>query len=206
MQGLQMLRTRVATGVLGSVRHNSGLASFMNLQKEIKKIPKTDAEELNKARETQRKMDQSAKGKEVMRHYIYVTATKNNMHICASDEFVDRSYIPESIDEKLLQKVRAPQEVRFHISCGHLGIKKKDRGEFDGAFQTSVRAFELLEKKGMLSRPIEIVLRGFGSGREGFFSALTAPEGEKVASKVDRLSDRTKLNQGGTRPPGRRRV
>lgn len=176
------------------------------MQKEISKIPKTDAEELNKARETQRQIDQSAKGKEVVRHYVHVTATKNNLHICATDEFVDKSFIPESIDEKLLQKVRAPQEVRFHISCGHLGIKKKERGEYDGAFQTSVRAFELLEKKGMLTRPVEVVVRGFGRGREGFFAALTAPEGEKVASKVDRLSDRTKLNQGGTRPPGRRRV
>lgn len=162
--------------------------------------------ELNKARETQRLIDQSAKGKEVVRHYVHVTATKNNLHICATDEFVDNSFVPESIDEKLLQKVRAPQEVRFHLSCGHLGIKKKERGEYDGAFQTSVRAFELLEQKNMLSRPVEVVVRGFGRGREGFFAALTAPEGEKVSAKVDRLSDRTKLNQGGTRAPGRRRV
>jgi small subunit ribosomal protein S11 len=113
-------------------------------------------------------------------------------------------------------------------SCGNLGLKKAQRSSFDAAYQLStymmkkmaVHTWRLGGKK-MTMNPlrrlldigstpgspgIEVIMRGFGPGREAFQKALLGSEGAMLRPKVTRVADATRLKFGGTRSPAVRRL
>lgn len=53
---------------------------------------------------------------------------------------------------------------------------------------------------------IELVLKGFGPGREALISALGSAPGEEIRKKVKRITDATPLKIGGVRPKKRRKL
>lgn len=53
---------------------------------------------------------------------------------------------------------------------------------------------------------IEVVLRGFGAGREAFQKALLGTEGSMIKPMIVRVSDATRLKFGGCRSPAVRRL
>lgn len=53
---------------------------------------------------------------------------------------------------------------------------------------------------------LEIVLRGFGEGREAFKQALMGIEGRNIRPKVCNVSDSTRIKFGGARSPNPRRL
>jgi len=55
-------------------------------------------------------------------------------------------------------------------------------------------------------RDLEVVLRGFGKGREAVTKALLGAEGRFLREKIKMVSDDTKLKFGGTRSPNPRRL
>jgi small subunit ribosomal protein S11 len=55
-------------------------------------------------------------------------------------------------------------------------------------------------------RNVEVVLRGYGKGREAVVKALMGNEGRGLRDKVIRVSDATRLKFGGTRSPKPRRL
>lgn len=55
-------------------------------------------------------------------------------------------------------------------------------------------------------RGIEVVLRGYGQGREAFQKALLGSEGRLVKGLVKKVTDNTRLKFGGTRSRAVRRL
>ena len=53
---------------------------------------------------------------------------------------------------------------------------------------------------------LEVILRGFGSGREAVTKALLGTEGRFLRSKVIKVADATRLKFGGTRSKKPRRL
>lgn len=53
---------------------------------------------------------------------------------------------------------------------------------------------------------LEVVLRGFGVGREAVTKALLGTEGRTLRKKISQVSDATRLKFGGTRSRKPRRL
>jgi small subunit ribosomal protein S11 len=65
-----------------------------------------------------------------------------------------------------------------------------------------------MHERGMLINmdKLEVVLRGFGAGREAFQKALMGSEGKGIKGKVTRVTDSTRLKFGGVRRKNVRRL
>ncbi|EDO14800.1 hypothetical protein Kpol_1076p6 [Vanderwaltozyma polyspora DSM 70294] len=135
---------------------------------------------------------------------------KNNTHITYSAVVEDINYMKRQdtskYNEAFLYYMKLPQKVKFNISTGCLGFRKAARGEYEAAFQTSAKAFQMIQEKNLLDKNIEIVMKDFGKGRAAFIAALTGKEGNGVRSNVTRISDKTALKFGGVRSPRVRRL
>jgi len=53
---------------------------------------------------------------------------------------------------------------------------------------------------------LEVVMRGYGKGREAVVKALMGNEGRGLRDRVTKISDSTRLKFGGTRSPNPRRL
>ncbi|KAL6243049.1 hypothetical protein RBB50_010149 [Rhinocladiella similis] len=143
-------------------------------------------------------------------YHIHVYAHKHNMHIT----FTDPSHNPI-----------------LSLSCGSIGLKHAQRATYDACFQLAAYTFrKMVEKqwrvggKKMSHNPmqtladirrpgaqyggagIEIILRGFGPGRDAFQKALLGTEGRMIKPLVAKVTDSTRLKFGGTRSPNVRRL
>jgi len=87
------------------------------------------------------------------------------------------------------------------LSSGNIGFKKAGRGSYDAAFQLAAFVLRQMGEKGITNeiRELEVVLRGFGAGRDAVTKALLGTEGRGVRSKVSAVVDATRLKQGGPR-------
>lgn len=94
------------------------------------------------------------------------------------------------------------------MSNGGLGFKKSKRKTFDAAFQLSSFVLSRMTQEGWDRKinAIEVVLRGFGQGREAMTKALLGPEGRAFRDKIIRVSDATRLKIGGCRSRKPRRL
>lgn len=133
-------------------------------------------------------------------HHITVYAHKHNTHITFTDP--NRNPI-------------------LSLSAGDIGLKKAGRGTYDASYQLAVYAFaKMMEKQwrvgGKKSKSatatmqdvekIEVLLRGYGSGREAFQKAILGSEGRAISHKVVRVTDGTRLKFGGCRSRQVRRL
>lgn len=135
---------------------------------------------------------------------------KNNTHFTYSAVVEDVNYMKNNSDvsynEAFLYYLKLPQKVKFAVSTGCLGFRKAARGEYEAAFQTSAKVFQMIQDKKLLDKDIEIVLKDFGKGRAAFIAALNGKEGTAIRKNVTRISDRTPLKFGGVRAPRVRRL
>ena len=94
------------------------------------------------------------------------------------------------------------------MSTGNLGFKKAGRGSYDAAFQLAAFTLRQIQEKGMARevQSLEVVLRGFGAGREAVTKALLGTEGRLLRSKISSVADATRLKQGGGRSKKPRRL
>ncbi|EJS42107.1 mrps18p [Saccharomyces arboricola H-6] len=146
---------------------------------------------------------------EVVKYILHGKFTKNNTHLTFSSVMEDKNFHKNkglTYNDTMLYYLSLPQRVRISISTGCLGFRKAARGEYEAAFQTSGRMFELIKEKNMLNKDIEVVMDDFGKGRAAFISALVGKEGASVVKKVVKISDATKLKFGGVRSPKMRRL
>lgn len=120
-------------------------------------------------------------------HHLHVYATKHNCHITLTNP--DRNSI-------------------ISKSTGNIGFRKSARGTYDAAYQLSAYILGQIYEGGMLNniKRLEVVLRGFGVGREAVTKALLGPEGRKLRPKIVQVTDATRLKFGGTRSPRPRRL
>jgi small subunit ribosomal protein S11 len=91
------------------------------------------------------------------------------------------------------------------MSAGRLGLKHSKRQTREAAHDTAVAAFEKLASTNYNIQQVELILKGFGKGRQGFLSAISGQHGEFLKDKVVRITDATPLRIGGTRLPNKRR-
>jgi small subunit ribosomal protein S11 len=100
------------------------------------------------------------------------------------------------------------RESIFSVSCGQLGFKKSKRKLYDSAYQLGAYAIDRLHQGNWHKKikRLEIVLRGFGSGREAVSKVLMSNEGRLWRPKVVRVSDATRMKFGGSRSKGPRRL
>lgn len=118
-------------------------------------------------------------------YHLHIYATKHNTHITFTRP--DKSPIVSQ-------------------SAGNVGFKKGHRGTYDAAYQLATHVFKMIEDKKIMPRAIEVVLRGFGQGREAVVKALLGQEGRFLKPVVKRVTDSTRLKFGGTRSPRPRRL
>ncbi|MCJ1240610.1 hypothetical protein MMC14_008614 [Varicellaria rhodocarpa] len=120
-------------------------------------------------------------------HHLHIYATKHNTHIT------------------LTQPNRNPI---ISLSTGNLGFKKAARGTYDAAYQLGSYVMNRIQDQGLLMKiqNLELVLRGFGPGREALTKIMLGSEGMGLRRMVCRVTDSTRLKFGGTRSPKARRL
>ena len=133
-------------------------------------------------------------------YHLNVYAHKHNMHITFT---------------------RPSRDPILSFSSGNLGFRKAQRSQWDTCYQvagyTLRKMMEKQWRKGGnksnspqqtmsdVSR-LEVIVRGFGPGRDAFQKALLGPEGRLIKQKIVRVTDATRLKFGGCRSPNVRRL
>ena len=123
----------------------------------------------------------------VEHHHLHVYATKHNTHLTLTS--ITRDPI-------------------LSLSAGNIGFRKAARGTYDAAYQLAAYTLRTMQEKGHLGKigGLEVVLRGFGPGREAVTKVLLGAEGRYVRGKILKVTDGTRLKFGGTRSPKPRRL
>jgi small subunit ribosomal protein S11 len=144
-------------------------------------------------------------------HRLHVFATKHNTHITlvqpprAASETASLRIAGAKSNATDQKKV---VDVLLSLSAGNVGFKKAGRGSYDAAFQLAAFVMRQMGEKGITGeiRSLEVVLRGFGAGREAVTKALLGTEGRLVRGKITAVVDATTLKQGGPRSKKPRRL
>lgn len=100
------------------------------------------------------------------------------------------------------------REPIISMSCGNIGFRKSRRGTFDSAYSLTKYVLERLIHTGwpMKMQRLELVVRGFGQGREAAVKVLMSPEGKVLRDKIVRVADSTRIKFAGTRSEKPRRL
>lgn len=117
------------------------------------------------------------------------------------------------------------RDVILSYSCGNLGLKHSQRKSFDAAYQLASYTFrKMIEKSWKVGgkktpgrpitlsdpnvhhRGIEVILRGYGHGRDAFVKAMLGSEGRMIKNLVKKVTDGTRLKFGGARSRATRRL
>ncbi|KAK2863669.1 hypothetical protein FQN49_004115 [Arthroderma sp. PD_2] len=120
-------------------------------------------------------------------HHLHVYSHKHNTHITLT---------------------RPSGEPLLSLSTGNIGFHKGHRGGYDAAYQLASYTIGKIQERGFLMsiNRLEVIMRGFGQGREAFTKALLGKEGKTLRERVVRVTDATRLKFGGTRSPRARRL
>ncbi|KAG9572767.1 translational machinery component, partial [Aureobasidium melanogenum] len=130
-------------------------------------------------------------------HRMHVYATKHNTHITFTQP-------PRKDPANPGKQV----DVLMSLSAGNIGFKKAGRGSYDAGYQLAAFVLKQIQERGLLRdlHSLEVVLRGFGKGREAVTKALLGSEGYLVRNKISSVKDATRLKFGGSRSPKPRRL
>lgn len=120
-------------------------------------------------------------------YHFHVYAHKHNCHITVT---------------------KPNRDAIISVSCGNLGIKKSNRKHYDSAYQLGAYVIDKLHQGGWHKKikQMEVVLRGFGQGREAVTKVLLGTQGKMLRNSIIRVADATRLKFGGTRSPKPRRL
>ena len=120
-------------------------------------------------------------------HHLHVYAHKHNTHITLT---------------------RPSRDPMLSLSCGSLGFRKGHRGGYDASHQLASYVMGKIQERGFLMdiKQLEIILRGYGHGREAFTKVLLGTEGKNIRDLVVRVTDGTRLKFGGARSRRVRRL
>jgi small subunit ribosomal protein S11 len=156
-----------------------------------------------------RNLDASRQGQGAHRFHVY--ATKHNTHITLVQPPRPAS---ETASLRLAgAKTNAADQKKMvdtlmSLSAGNIGFKKAGRGSYDAGFQLAAFVLRQMTEKGMMRnmKGLQVVLRGFGAGREAVTKALLGSEGRIVRKHITSVVDATRLKQGGPRGKKPRRL
>ncbi|QSL66239.1 hypothetical protein MERGE_000614 [Pneumocystis wakefieldiae] len=92
------------------------------------------------------------------------------------------------------------------VTSGMAGFKKCHRGGYEAGYQACMSLFKKMIQKEIRPTQLEIILRGFGKGREAIFKCVNGIDGAPFKSSVSRIIDATRINFGGVRKRKARRL
>ncbi|KAI9762684.1 MAG: hypothetical protein M4579_000302 [Chaenotheca gracillima] len=120
-------------------------------------------------------------------HHLHVLSSKHNTHITLT---------------------KPNRDALISLSAGNIGFRKSKRGDYDAAFQLAGYVLNKIKDQGLLRniQKVELVLRGFGPGREAVTKALLGSEGRLIRPRICQVTDATRLKFGGTRSKKPRRI
>lgn len=120
-------------------------------------------------------------------YHLHVYAHKHNTHLTLT---------------------RPNRDPMMSLSCGVLGFRKSHRSGYDPAYQLSTYFMGKIQERGFLMdiKSLEVILRGYGPGREAFTKVLLGDEGKTIRNLVTQVTDATRLKFGGTRSRRVRRL
>jgi small subunit ribosomal protein S11 len=120
-------------------------------------------------------------------HHLHIYATKHNTHITLT---------------------KPNRDPIISVSAGNIGFRKAARKHYDTAFQLAGYVMGRIQEQGLHAqiKNVEVILRGFGAGREAVTKALLGQEGRLLRGKIIKVSDSTRLKIGGTRSKKPRRL
>ncbi|KAK4180167.1 hypothetical protein QBC36DRAFT_44261 [Triangularia setosa] len=100
------------------------------------------------------------------------------------------------------------RDALISLSCGNLGFKHAGRKHYDSAYQLGAYVIDKMNQKGLTKKinKLEVILRGFGAGREAVVKVLMGNEGKALRDKIVKVSDSTRIKFGGTRSKKPRRL
>jgi len=148
---------------------------------------------------------------EIKPHRLHVLATKHNTHLTFVQAPRPASQTASSgisSTNASSQDQKKMVDVLLSLSAGNIGFRKAGRGSYDAAYQLAAFALKQIKEKGMLRdmQKLEVVMRGFGAGREAVTKVLLGSEGRDVRDRISAVVDATRLKIGGTRSPRPRRL
>jgi small subunit ribosomal protein S11 len=128
-----------------------------------------------------------AKEDDIEPYHFHIYSSKHNTHITCT---------------------KPNRDPIISLSAGNIGFRKSRRGTFDSAYSLTKYVLERLIHTGwpMKMNRLEVVLRGFGQGREAALKVLMSPEGKILRDKIVRVADSTRIKFGGTRSEKPRRL
>lgn len=111
-------------------------------------------------------------------------------------------------DSNTVYTAPAPNKLLMSLSAGNIGFRKAGRGSYDAGYQLAAFLLKQIQERGLLRNinDLEVVLRGFGAGREAVTKALLGQEGRLLRGKIKHVTDATRLKFGGPRSPKPRRL
>lgn len=152
----------------------------------------------------------SGSGMSDMPHKLHVYATKHNTHVTLVQPARPASQTPSSAHSTSTSSVMQNKsiDVLLSLSAGNIGFRKAGRGSYDAAYQLGSFVLKQIQERGMLvgGAKLEVVLRGFGAGREAVTKVLLGAEGSRVRGRIVSVLDSTRLKQGGPRSKKPRRL
>ncbi|KAL2184563.1 translational machinery component [Thermothelomyces heterothallicus CBS 203.75] len=132
-------------------------------------------------------LDASEEGNNPEPYHFHIYSHKHNTHVTVT---------------------KPNRDAIISLSCGNLGFRKSGRKHYDSAYQLGAYVIDKMHQKGLVKsiHKLEVVLRGFGPGREAVVKVLMGNEGRLLRPKIVRVSDATRLKFGGTRSKKPRRL
>ncbi|KAK4220225.1 hypothetical protein QBC37DRAFT_408164 [Rhypophila decipiens] len=120
-------------------------------------------------------------------YHFHIYSHKHNTHITVTDP---------------------NRDAIISMSCGNLGLRNAQRKSYDAAYQLAAYVVDKLNQTGVVKKihKLEVVLRGFGPGREAATKVLMGTEGKLLKPLIVRVTDSTRVKFGGTRSQRKRRL
>jgi small subunit ribosomal protein S11 len=184
-------RTSPSLSKAARVSKNSGMSNLLSTFGEMARQNTEGREQKEKALyETNYGLDGNNMKKPEEKpdpHHFHVYATRHNTHVTLTDP--KRNPI-------------------ISLSCGNLGFRHSARKHYDSAFQLASHVMQRMQDRGINPqiKELEVVLRGFGAGREAVTKAILGLEGKQLRHKIVKVADATRLKFGGTRSKKPRRL
>ncbi|CAG8782302.1 36831_t:CDS:2, partial [Racocetra persica] len=105
-----------------------------------------------------------------------------------------RIHIHASYNNTIVSLTNSRKDVLINSSGGLVGFKKAQRGGYEAAHQAAAALVEKVKEKGIKVKNVEVLIKGFGPGRDAAFKAIASPENPWI---VKRITDSTPLPFGG---------
>ncbi|KAK4560469.1 hypothetical protein LTR86_005665 [Recurvomyces mirabilis] len=142
-------------------------------------------------------------------HRLHVYATKHNTHLTLVQPATPASQTTSSAISSTTSSASDAKkmvDVLMSVSAGNIGFRKAGRGSYDAAYQLGAFLLKQVQERGIKVEKLEVVLRGFGAGREAVTKALLGSEGRYLRGRVVGVVDATRLKLGGPRSKKPRRL